>query len=114
MLMSRSGVRRRFCALGALLTAAGAVAGCATDQDYRREAAYARDAAAVRGPMSHARAAEPELEDDGLPSQVPPPANRRLEPDDPREPFSPNYGKTAAAEPRVPAGAQSRVRVATN
>ena len=32
------------------------------------------------------------LEDDGLPAQVAPPARLRRTPDDPSEPFSPNYG----------------------
>ncbi len=41
-----------------------------------------------------------EIEDDGLPVQSPPPARIREEPDDPSEPFSPNYGG-----PRVPAPA---------
>lgn len=33
-----------------------------------------------------------ELEDDGLPAQTPPLLNRRRYPDNPAEPFSPNYG----------------------
>jgi len=32
------------------------------------------------------------MEDDGLPAQLPPPLHRKSEVDDPREPFSPNYG----------------------
>jgi hypothetical protein len=32
------------------------------------------------------------VEEDGLPSQHPPRVRRIAEPDDPREPFSPNYG----------------------
>jgi hypothetical protein len=32
------------------------------------------------------------IEDDGLPAQVAPPAGLRQTPDDPSEPFSPNYG----------------------
>ena len=42
-----------------------------------------------------------ELEDDGLPPQVPPPVNRKREPDDPREPYSPNYGNPAPAPQRA-------------
>lgn len=33
-----------------------------------------------------------EFEDDGMEAQVPPPKRIRDEPDDPSEPFSPNYG----------------------
>lgn len=82
----------------ALLASALTLAGCASDEEYRREA-YAQ---------AHAMRATPpvrdqvqEMEDDGLPPQVPPPANRKPEPDDPREPFSPNYGKPAPAPQRA-------------
>lgn len=49
----------------------------------------------VRGPQQQAVAMAPvpvDLEDDGLPAQTPPMTNRRPMPDDPSEPFSPNYG----------------------
>lgn len=36
---------------------------------------------------------KPEIEADGLPVQTPPLRRAREEPDDPSEPFSPNYGK---------------------
>ncbi len=40
------------------------------------------------------RAAFPtEIEDDGIEAQTEPMARRRVEPDDPSEPFSPNYGR---------------------
>lgn len=39
-------------------------------------------------------------EDDGLPPQVAPPAGIRRLPDDPREPFSRNYGPQPPAPPR--------------
>jgi hypothetical protein len=39
-----------------------------------------------------------EMEDDGLPAQAAPPAGIRSQPDDPREPFSRNYGP----QPRAP------------
>lgn len=90
--------------------AACALAGCATDEEYRR-AVYARDAArqnvAQQQQQQRQRPTEPEVEDDGLPSQVPPPANRRREADDPREPYSPNYGApvTPAAAPQPPRAA---------
>jgi hypothetical protein len=38
-----------------------------------------------------------EMEDDGLPVQVAPPAGIRQLPDDPREPFSRNYGPRPSA-----------------
>jgi hypothetical protein len=84
--------------LGAI-AATLAVAGCASDQEYRREA-YLRQQQAMHAAAERARR-ETELEDDGLPSQIPPPANRKPEIDDPREPYSPNYGKTAAAPQRT-------------
>ena len=42
--------------------------------------------------------AKVEVEDDGVPVQSPPVRRARSEPDDPNEPFSPNYG---AARPTV-------------
>ena len=46
-----------------------------------------------------------EIEDDGRPAQSPPVRKMRPEEDDPTQPWSPNYGKGAAApasEPAVP------------
>ena len=40
-----------------------------------------------------------QLEDDGLAVQGPPVKRERAEPDDPSEPFSPNYGPAPAGEP---------------
>lgn len=79
-----------------LLAASSSLAGCATDEEYRREAMMRRQAAIV----AH-QAREAELEADGLPSQMPPPVNRRREPDDPSEPFSPNYGRSPVAPQRT-------------
>ena len=96
-------ITARIARLAMIGAAACALAGCATDEEYRR-AAYTRDAARqnVAQQQQRQRATEPEVEDDGLPSQVPPPANRRREADDPREPYSPNYGSpvTPAAQPQ--------------
>ena len=44
-----------------------------------------------------------DLEDDGMEAQVPPSPSIRLAPDDPSEPFSPNYGHPASAPGAVPA-----------
>ena len=49
----------------------------------------------VAGPQPP-RIAKVEIEDDGLPAQVAP-RNRRAGPDDPNEPWSPNYGRGVAA-----------------
>ena len=48
------------------------------------------------------------MEDDGLPSQIPPLRRNKPEADDPREPFSPNYGPVAEQQSPVakPAPAQ--------
>lgn len=65
------------------------------------------------GPAHVAARAAPgariETEGDGLPAQIPPPKERSIVPDDPREPFSPNYGPPvaparAAATPRSAIG----------
>jgi hypothetical protein len=92
----------------ALVAAALAAGGCASNHERREQARAAHQAYAMR-----TAAAQQELEDDGLPAQVPPPANRRREPDDPREPYSPNYGASApssvSADRRASMPAQTRV-----
>lgn len=69
----------------AALCAALAVSGCASHHqstaDAQRMNVRVADAAAAV-----------EVEDDGLPSQTPPPARIRQAADDPTEPFSRNYG----------------------
>ena len=76
-----------------VLTVALALGGCATSrqsQDYQYQAGAPR--AYVR---PHKVAAVPPkiaMEDDGHPSQLPPRIRPQAEPDDPSEPFSPNYG----------------------
>lgn len=83
-------------------------AGCASKQ-----AAY-QPPARVAGPPGQ-QVAGPgwrvEIEDDGLPSQLAP-RQRRPEPDDPREPWSPNYGGPPTPPRRqadMPAAAPVRV-----
>lgn len=96
----------------AALAAALVLAGCATDEQHRREV-HARAAQTQVVPFQRREA---DLEDDGLPSQVPPPAHRTHEIDDPREPFSPNYGRPLATPPprhaaaHVPAAPQTSNR----
>ena len=65
-----------------------ALAGCATSS-----------AEPTSGPQALAQADRARVEDDGLPVQVAPPAGIRQLPDDPREPFSRNYGPQPPAQP---------------
>ena len=58
-----------------------AMAGCATSS-----------AEPMPAPQALVQADRAQMEDDGLPEQVAPPARIRRQPDDPREPFSRNYG----------------------
>lgn len=85
-------------------------AGCASQQASHSPPVH------VAGPQAVAAAqAKIELEDDGLPVQVAP-HNRRPGPDDPTEPFSPNYGsapskQAAAPQPTVwPTASQTSTR----
>ena len=71
-----------------LLALALIAGGCAATQGERTPAAR------IAGPVPPAPVAE--LEDDGLPAQVPPSKRAAREPDDPNEPFSPNYGGAAS------------------
>ena len=63
--------------------------GCAEQSHYSQANWYAG------GPRPQQAAAVPipvELEDDGRPSQLPPRVQARALPDDPTQPWSPNYG----------------------
>lgn len=88
----------------ALLGPMMAVAGCSSTQN-----AYPTADAAVVRPTSQVAAVV--IEDDGLPSQSPPPVRIRSLPDDPNEPYSRNYGGTnptassAPIDPDVPGAA---------
>lgn len=91
------------CALAALTTLAGCSSAGTTSYTAQNPAI---------APRTVAQAATV-IEDDGLPAQAPPPARIRVMPDQPDEPFSPNYGGsnpaalgaciTRAAPPVVPA-----------
>lgn len=94
MLKLRSGAPPRCGALGVvpwLLLAATGVAGCASSQarSFEPPTRVSSSPPYVAGP----RGAGVEMEDDGVPVQPPPVARRSTEPDDPSEPFSPNYGR---------------------
>lgn len=78
----------RAAALG--LTLAGA--GCASDGTQQRYAYAYPGTAYVTPPAPRPQVPRAEIEDDGLPAQAPPLRKRASEPDDPTEPFSPNYG----------------------
>ena len=70
----------------------------------------AHQASWVAGPGAQQRASNEashrtDLEDDGMEAQVPPPPSIRLAPDDPDEPYSPNYGRPAGSPAGAPASA---------
>lgn len=79
---------RRACLAGIALL----LAGCAQTEGYRQQAWN------LRAPDQDGVVQAPppaEIEADGLPAQVPPPRSIRQQPDDPAEPYSPNYGTRA-------------------
>ena len=78
-----------------LLLAIG-LAGCST-RASERAAPYARvsSSAVYSSDIAAAQAGAVEVEDDGIAVQTPPALTRHPRPDDPREPFSPNYGREA-------------------
>jgi hypothetical protein len=67
-------------------------AGCASDNARQRQAYAYPGMTHVAPPVPRQPAPRVEVEDDGLPAQAPPMRKRGHEPDDPTEPFSPNYG----------------------
>ena len=81
--------------------AALALAGCATDNNTYN-AAYAGSP-----PAYVAERPAVEMEADGMPAQAAPAVRIRSLPDDPSEPFSPNYGGSNPANVRAEPVAQS-------
>lgn len=77
-------VTARACVIGAAVVAGG----CASQQAANPPPTHV---AGPIAPQQTAQAPRVEIEDDGLPSQLAP-RHRRPERDDPREPWSPNYG----------------------
>jgi hypothetical protein len=73
-----------------LFALAGLLAGCAQDQSHH--AAYDPRVAAPPYHVAADATRKPDLEDDGREAQIPPPRKSQPEPDDPREPWSRNYG----------------------
>jgi hypothetical protein len=84
----------RAVAIGILL----ALAGCASDKTARIPAAFGDLPPSYTAEVRPPRIA---IEDDGLPAQ-PPPLRRSAAADDPREPWSPNYGTVPASKPAGP------------
>jgi len=69
------------------------VAGCAPSGHYTPQS---WNAGGPQPAVADVRRPRVEMEGDGLPAQTPPLRRERSEPDDPREPFSPNYGSPSA------------------
>lgn len=76
----------------ALAGALGLAGGCASSQSNQAAQGYAQ-------PSQVAAAPPVDVEADGKAAQVPPPARRVQEPDDPSEPWSPNYGSRPPRRP---------------
>lgn len=98
----------------AVLLACVFVSGCATRQSHTYQSGYG--GGAYGGPTAQANPywrqreatsprvagyvdsrAQREIEDDGLPAQAAPRLRAKPEPDDPSQPFSPNYGRVMPA-----------------
>jgi hypothetical protein len=69
------------------------VAGCAPSGRYIPQS---WNAGGPQPAVANVRQPRVEMEGDGLPAQTPPLRRERSEPDDPKEPFSPNYGSPSA------------------
>lgn len=80
-----------------LLAAAFALAGC-SQHTAQQTAAYDPRVTAPPDHVSPDTGRKPDLEDDGREAQLPPVKKPRPEPDDPREPWSPNYGRAAPVQ----------------
>lgn len=84
-----------------LVAAAALLGGCAKQPDGNTTFVWPGSQ-----PMQVAAAPPPrapDLEDDGREAQLPPLVKRQPQPDDPREPWSPNYGSLPPAKGRTAA-----------
>lgn len=101
---SLSSAVRLPCAV-AMLALSLSLAGCAATKhsgDYRAQAGGPGQRVALATPPAGGRP-QPVIEDDGLPTQAAPRLRRNPEPDNPDEPFSPNYGPPpVGAAPKRP------------
>ena len=97
------GRRSSLSAIAICVAVGAALAGCSASrqtQDYQSYAGARPIAQPVVAAPAVAKPPKIVIEGDGLPSQAPPQIRRFAEPDDPSEPFSPNYGP----KPEEPAG----------
>ena len=114
----RCGAGMRLAVRAVLLALALSAAGCASTHNQRY------DAAAMRAAAQAAAVPAAEIEDDGMPAQTPPRHGSPQEADDPREPYSPNYGggqqpqrvgqATRSSDPAGPAAASWSGQVAAH
>lgn len=90
------------------LALALAVAGCAETRST-----YDSDYSRMAPPRQVVQAERVELEEDGLPAQLPPPlrVGKPEVPDDPSQPYSPNYGRPGIQK-RADVGSQPQRRAA--
>jgi hypothetical protein len=88
------------------LVVAIVLAGCAPSGTYTPES---WNVGGPQPPVADAGRPRVEMEADGLPAQTPPLRREPSEPDDPREPFSPNYGPRPTPAPVMKATALAHV-----
>lgn len=84
----KPGMSRGLCA-GPVLLAAICLSGCGSSTATEKTVAWQLMPPEQRQPISKPLR---DLEDDGMPAQTPPPLGVREKPDDPSQPWSPNYG----------------------
>ena len=94
MSLCARGPRPRSCVLRGNMLVVSCVAFLTAGCAHEKQNSYSENGWYAGGPRQQAAAVPVpvEMEDDGKPAQVPPPARARAERDDPREPWSPNYG----------------------
>ena len=92
--------RTRLCRLAVLPTASLAVllSPCAQTQHSYQTQSYA-GAYSAHQQVAVIAPSRVVIEDDGMPAQHPPRLRRGAVPDDPSEPFSPNYGSPSRTAP---------------
>jgi hypothetical protein len=97
--------RPRAALVCAAASAAISLSGCASTRTQQAMNSGAASGPAVMSwtlfdsepqPVPRPVAVKEDLEDDGMAAQTAPPKSHRLQPDDPTQPWSPNYGRTPA------------------
>ncbi len=101
--------RSRSCRLAVLPTVALAVllSACAQTQHSYQAQSYA-GAYAAPEQVAVVRSPPVIMEDDGMPAQQPPRMRKGAAPDDPSEPFSPNYGPPLQSHPTAKPSREAR------